>query len=80
VLSLREAREVNVRNNGDSMSVCLSACLPASQFAFVNLQILTNFSTFFRTKAMINLQGKKSQLPWNQMAHYRVHLSWPLAP
>lgn len=55
MLSLREAREVNVRNNGDSMSVCLPTC----QFAFVNLQILTNFRTFFRTKAMINLQGKK---------------------
>ena len=55
MLSLREAREVNVRNNADSMSVCLSAC----QFAFVNLQILTNFRTVFRIKAMINLQGKK---------------------
>jgi hypothetical protein len=55
VLSLREAREVNVRNNGDSMSVCLYVC----QFAFINLQILTNFRTVFRIKAMINLQGKK---------------------
>lgn len=55
MLSLREAHEVNVRNNGDSVPVCLSVC----QFAFVYLPNVTNFSTVLRTKTMINLQGKK---------------------
>lgn len=54
VLSLREAREVNVRNNGDSMPVCLSICLTAR---FFYLPIL--IPIVLRKWMRINQQGKK---------------------
>lgn len=42
VLSLREAHEVNVQNNGDSLSVCLSAS------PVFNLAILTPVQSFVK--------------------------------